>query len=381
MRPEQRTAFLKGHLTGHSKNPYQDPTFLTFTLQFDTKSPLFNKEVAVKALREQYDEPIRAQKLADFIDTIILINKEMPWYWKSITGVDRAHTINMKEPYWGGADAKLTIDCNESINLAITGLMDLYRDAVYNLGGWTQVLPENYKRFNMFVTVSEVRLIQNSKKTKGGLDKSINEAITGDFAPKFVFKFGQCQFDVQSAKETFETLSSAEPSSPAPKINITYETIEKHSAQYLQGLLSETIEDGIGAADTAPTLAQRAGSALNDAAVTVMDGITNFNPIRDITRPNNVYGSVIDQAFERAVSQIDSYAGGIANIPENIYKDGVTSATTFGQGLLQSAKQNIFGIEPGSTLGAALRQGSINSILPQINNIGNNRQNLGNVNK
>jgi hypothetical protein len=94
-----------------------------------------------------------------------------------------------------------------------------------------------------------------------------------------------------------------------------------------------------------------------------------------------VYGSVIDQAFERAVNQLDSFAGGIANIPENLFKDGVATTTTFGQGLLRSAKQNIFGIQPGSTLGAALRQGSINSILPQINNIGGNRQDLGNINK
>lgn len=383
MAGEQKRAFTKGHLVSTSKNPYQDPTFLTFTLMFDTTSPLFNKEVAVKALRDQYKDPVRAQKLEDFIDTIKLINTEMPWYFTSITGVERAFDINMLEPYWGGGDAKLTIECNESINLAITGLMDLYRDAVYNLGAWTQVLPENYKRFNMYVTVSEVRQIQTTKKNRSGMDTAINSGITADFKPYFMFKFSSCQFDVTSGKETFETLSSAEPSSPKPKINITYKSLEKFGAQYLQGILSEVIDDGpgVGTETANPTLAQRAGEALNDAANTVMGGITNFNPKNQLTRPNNVYGSVFDQAFERAVNEVDGLAGGIASIPENLFKDGLGAAGRETQNILQSAKENIFGIQPGSTLGAAIRRGSINSIFPEINNISLNRQNLGNINK
>lgn len=380
---KDRNAFTKGHLRSNSKNPYQDPTFLTFTLMFDPASPLFNPEVAIKSLKEQYGEPARAEKLRKFINTIELLNREMPWYWKSLTGVDRAHTIDMKNPYWGGSDAKLTIECNESINLAITGLMDLYRDAVYNLKGWTEVLPENYRKFNLLVTVSEVRLIQTTKPTITGLEKVINEDITGDFTPYFTFKFGQCEFDVSSAKETFETLSSAEPSNPGPKINIIYENIEKINAQYLNGISTEVIVDGpsSGANNRVPTFTERASNALNDAAATVMDGITSFNPVRDFTRPNNVYGSVLDQAFENAVSNLDSLAGGVANMPENIFKDGTAAANSVAQGLLRSAKQNIFGVDAGTTLGAALRQGSINSILPQINNIGNGGQNLGNVNK
>ena len=383
MAGEQRRAFTKGHLSGSSKNPYQDPTFLTFTLMFDTQSPLFNKEVAVKSLREQYGDSARADKLKSFIDTLMLINREMPWYFNSITGVDRAFDFNMLEPYWGGADAKLEIECNESINLAISGLMDMYRDAVYNFDAWSQVLPENYKRFNLRVIVSEVREIQTTKKTRAGLDTAINSEITADSKPMFMIEFGGCMFDITSGKETFETLSSKEPSEPTPKIRMTYKTLKKLDAQYLQGFSSVVINDGpgVGTETPNPTFADRASDALNDAANTVMGGIKDFNPIEEITRPDNVYGSLIDQAFERAVNQIDSFAGGISNIPSNLFQDGLSATGRAAQGLAQDAKENIFGIQPGSTLGAAIRQGSINSILPQINNIGNNRQNLGNVNK
>ena len=383
MAGEQRKAFTKGHLSGSSKNPYQDPTFLTFTLMFDTKSPLFNTSVAVASLREQYGDEARATKLENFIKTITLINKEMPWYWKSISGVDRAMDYNMTEPYWGGDDAKLEIDCNESINFAISGLMDLYRDALYNLKGWTQVLPENYRRFNLYVTVSEVREIQTTRKNRSGNEVGINDGITADNKPAFMFKFTGCEFDITSAKETFSELNSTEPTQPNPKIRISYKNIEKHEGQYLQGLLSEVINDGpgIGTETPNPTFAQRASDALNDAASTVLDGVTNFNPINELTRPDNVYGSVFDQAFERAVNQLDATAGGIASIPGNLFQDGLSATTRETQNIINAAKENIFGIQPGSTLGAAIKQGSINSIFPQINNIGGGRQDLGNVNK
>jgi len=379
MADQTKYQFLKGHLNKNAKNPYQDPTFLTFTLMFDVTSPLFNKDVAVKSLREQYGEDRRADKLSAFIDTMLLINQEMPWYFNSITGVDRALDFDMTKPYWGGDDAKLEIECNETINLPISGLMDLYREAVYNLKGWTQVLPENYKRFNMYVIVSEVRNIQTSIG-----NTNINTNITADFKPHFMFKFGACKFDITSGKEVLENLNSAAPENPKPKIRIKYETIEKISAQYLNGMLGETIDDNPGVGLEVPgntTYASRAGQAVNDALNTAMGGLNNLNPIQNITRPNNVYGSVFDVAFERAVNQLDNFAGGVSRIPENIFKNNVTAAKAETNNILKNARENIFGVRSGTTLGTALRAGSINSILPTINNISSQRQNLGNVNE
>lgn len=382
MADESKYMFKKGHINGSSKNPYQEPTYLTFSLMFDMTSPLFNKDVAARSLREQYGEADKAAKLEQFIDSLVLINKEMPWYFTGIEGVDRVFDLDMKKPYWGGNEAKLTISCNESINLPISGLMDLYREAMYNFKGWTQTLPGNYKRFNLYVVVSEIRTFQVTN-AKG---EAINTNISADFKPHFMFKFGACKFDITSGKEVFEGLKSDAPEFASPKIRIMYETVEKISAKYLNDMIginidSNTNATGIGLEDRLPnTYAQRAGQALNDAMNTAMGGIRNFNPINELKRPNNVYGSVFDQAFERAVNQIDAVAGGVSRIPENLFADATKATTSETQNIIKSAKENIFGIESGSTLGAALRQGSINSILPMINNIGN-RQNLGNVNK
>lgn len=364
MAGEQLNQFKKGHLVSNSKNPYQDPTYLTFTIMFDTMSPLFNKDVAVAALKEQYKEEARATKLESFTKTILMINKDMPWYWKSITGVERAFDYDFTKPYRGGDDAVLTIDCNESINLAITGLMDMYTQAVYNLEGWTQVLPENYKSFDMHVIVSEVREIRNKVKTANNIEKDINTDITADSKPMFMFTFGRCKFVTDSAKETFETLNSSAPENPGPKIRIKYETIKRTSATYLNGVSTAEIPDGpgVGTETASPTFAQRTADALNDAQATVLGGIKNFNPVEKLTRPNNVYGSVFDQAFERVVNELDDAAGQAGNIPDNLFTGAGSFLNRETKGLIVSAKENIFGLNGGESLGAALRQGAINSI-------------------
>jgi hypothetical protein len=379
MAGEQRKSFTKGHLRSSAKNPYQDPTYLTFTLMFDPISPLFNKEIAVKTLRDLYQDETRANKLKEFIKVIKLINTEMPWYFKSITGVDRALDIDMTNPYWGGDDAVLEIDCNESINLAITGLMDLYRDSVYDLDAWTGVLPENYRKFNLHVTVSEVRTIASSKSNRSGMEVEINNDIIADNKPQFMFIFGNCEFVPSSGKETFETLNSESPEMPNPKIRIKYEQVTKVSATYLNGISDTLIDDnpGIGYEERPRTFAERASQALNDAASTVMNDIKSFNPASEITRPNNVYGSVFDQAFENALNQLDN----AANIPGNFLSNQTANikgnVIRGGNKLGNVIKENIYGLKPGFTFGQALSLGAVNSILPEINS--NIDTNLGNV--
>lgn len=369
---DKQYQFRKGLLSKNSKNPYQDPTYLSFTLIFDTTSPLFNKEVSVKTLREFYKEEDRANQLESFIDTVLLINREMPWYWISLDGVARAFEWNMTEPYWGGSEAKLTIKCNESINLAITGLMDLYRNSVYDAEAWTQVLPENYRKFRMWVVVSEVRDIITEIPVSRQTSKNINQDIAGDFKPLFKIQYDYCSFDLQSAKETFESLTSTSPESPAPSININYEDIKVIETSYLQGIMTEEIgNQGVGNTENRNPLqsfGDRVSQDLQDIGNSAINTLNNtFQGLNPINGERNVYGSRLEQAYQRAINEIDGAANGIANMPGNIYKDAQGAATADLQSFKTSLKQNIFGDNFG-TVGAAIRQGSLNSIFPLINN-------------
>lgn len=372
---DKQRQFRKGHISRNSKNPYQDPTYLSFTLIFDTTSPLFNKEVAVKALREFYLEEERAQQLEAFIDTMLLINREMPWYWVSLDGVMRAFDHDFLEPYWGGNEALLTITCNETINLAITGLMDLYRSALYDFNAFTQILPENYRKFRMWIVVSEVRDIQTEIQTSRTAKKQINTDLTGDFKPLFKIQYDFCSFDHRSAKEAFETLSNVSPESPSPKIVINYESLHVVETSYLHGLMTEEIgNQGIENQIDSNNLVRSVGDRLSgdlsnivrDTANSVQRSLGGMNPSNLFNGEKNVYGSKFEQFYESAIRDLDSYAGGLARVPENIYKDAAGAGQASLNSLKQSISQNIFG-ENYATLGAAIRQGSLNAIFPLIN--------------
>lgn len=388
MAGEDINKFRKGHL--NSKNPYQDPTFLTFQLMFDSKSPLFNLEVAAKSLEHQYNDKVRADKLKLFVETLLMLNKEMPWYFKSVSGVEKVFNIDELNPYWGGDDAVLEIECNESINLAITGLMDLYKTAVFDTDAWMSVLPENYKKFNLIITVSEVRTIMTKlPNRKTNTETEINTDITIDNEPKFQIEFMNCEFKMDSAMETFESLTNTAPEQPAPKIRIEYQNARVKTASYLQGISDLAIDNSINTSgevrDTdgfIRSAGDRLSRSLQDAAQNLTGDIKGMDPRNSgfMDRPGNVYGSTLDRAFERFVSNTEDTLFGISNIPENLFRDGTSTLTTEGNTVINNINRNIFGATNATTIGEALKQGAINSILPSINNvIDSRRKNLGNT--
>jgi len=104
-----------------SKYSYQDPTYLSFLLMFDfhdnANSPLLSgaAENFIEKLGPQYSDSLKALK--DFIKSLKIINNELPWYWQSISGLDRIQKYQPENPYMGGDEAMITISTLESLNL------------------------------------------------------------------------------------------------------------------------------------------------------------------------------------------------------------------------------------------------------------------------
>lgn len=373
--------FRKGHLVSHAKNAYQDPTYLSFVLVFDiVNSPLLNKEQAVKFLRDFYKETDKATKLEQFIDTLLLLNKEMPWYWKSISGVDRAISVyeNFGESYHGGSEAELSITCLESINLAITGLMDLYRQAIYDSAKWTQVLPENMRKFRMQVIVSEVRDQRYVAEINDSVEKVINSELI-NVMPKFVFEFDFCEFKPESASEAFADLSATDPEMADDiSINISYEKVKilTSSSQYLNGIVLSTSADeeqaSLGASRTplqafGDRIAQEGQDILQSTKNAIGTSLKMKDPKNLIDRPENVYGSELDRLIQRAANAADNFAGQATRIPDNLYKTLLNAGDDTGEGFKKSISTNIYGALPGQPIESALRRGAIQSIFPMIN--------------
>ena len=333
---------------------YQDPTFLTFMFQFmfddPDNSPLLadadsdNPRVGTAAyyLKNFIKDEDRSYYLKEFVKTLRLINKELPWFWQSLAGVENFLNYNINEPYRGGDDAKLTITCLESLNLMVAGMMDLYRAAMWDEHRWVWVVPDNLRKFTMIVYVSEMRKLQQTT-ANGSISAAIqtafnvnkdNQAITGDNLPFFAFKVSKAEFELNSGN-VFADLSAIEPKQAASTIEISYAKIYTYDAKYLNGILGVKLD-------------------LTDRASTGFTG-----PFADQM-----------QQFSDTVTGLGDAVSGFA---ESAVARGAGEVQNMVNGLLA----NVFlGNAHGGirTFGDALRQGSINAVANNLGNTFDNRR-------
>lgn len=351
---------------GQKKSKYiQDPTYLTFFFQFvyddGNMSPLLadalsdNPAVGTAAyyLKNYIKDEGRANSLKEFAKTLRLINSQMPWFWQTLTGAENFLNYNIDEPYRGGDDAKLTIGCLESLNLMVSGMMDLYRDAMWDEDRWCWVVPDNLRKFTMIVYVSEIRKIQSTTangsissflQTAFGVNKT-NASVTGDNLPFFAFRVSLAEFSLTSGKDVFADLSATNNASPLPNIEISYERIHTYDAKYLNGIMDKEI--GLEDKKAGNGFPGPLGDIVNQAADAVSgigDDLSGF----------------VDSAIARGSNQVQNMVNGIT---ANVFLGNVYSDTR--------------------TFRDALRQGSINSIANVINDMNKTvaqpKKDLGNV--
>ena len=120
-------------------------------------SPLFNGRAA-DFLEKVLGEEAKAEKLRRFTKYLKRFNKEMPWMWQSITGVQGAYEYkDLKDPYRFSDGGVLEIECLETLDFTVAGMFDIYRRCVVDVERMVQILPNNLREFQMFVYVQEIR--------------------------------------------------------------------------------------------------------------------------------------------------------------------------------------------------------------------------------
>ena len=166
-----RTKFIK--TKGRSTHPYGDPTYLSFFFMFDWTgplSPLFNGE-AEAFLKDVLGDEQRALRLAKFKKYLQRINRDMPWFFQTLEGLDTAHTAGkLEDPY--GPIGEISVECLETVDFTMGGIFDLYRSVILDKDRWCEVLPENLRKFNVFIHVQEIRNIIPMIGSESNLEKA-----------------------------------------------------------------------------------------------------------------------------------------------------------------------------------------------------------------
>jgi hypothetical protein len=254
-------------------DPYDQPTYLTFALDFRFESlngvsndmlwtsPLFEKGGAANPNSAQtylgsngYKD--KEASLAKFKSILEYLTFNAPWYFQSVQGISKlwANATDIKSGYKGNG-AVIAVDTLEAIDLRITELANLYRSAIYDKVYMRELVPDNLRWFCMDIYVAEARNIRytpagsfSNMSSALGIDTSgINRTLTAAGAGLgsllqndqldqsnpmkqfgyLKFKCRQCEFDFSESFAGGDTLNIdtskiKEPNGNKFKINVGY---------------------------------------------------------------------------------------------------------------------------------------------------------------
>lgn len=296
-------------------DPYDQPTYLTFALDFRFEStngvttdflwssPLFEKggksnPNSAQTYLGSIGYKDKEGNLAKLKSILEYLTFSAPWYFQSIQGLDKLWTNATNiESGWKGNEAILTIETLEALDLRITEIANLYRSSIYDKVHMRTLVPDNLRWFAMDIYVAEARNIRfntagsfsNMTSAIGidtsGLNKTITDASAGlgsllgnqeidqsNPMKQFgymKFKCRQCEFDFSDSfaggpELNVDTAKATSPNSNKFKIKVGYfeEESEYHdSSKIADDLTVNSMRNPWSAMNTAANLQTRVGGA------------------------------------------------------------------------------------------------------------------------
>ena len=283
--------FRKGVFT----DPYDEPTFLTFALDFNFDntsasfadahlwdSPLFgerNDSMISFLSNRGHDD--KANGIKVFKESLRYLTFDAPWYFQSITGLNTMwlHATDTVGG-WKAKGAELTIETLEAVDLRITELADIYRNAVYDKIHMRERVPDNLRFFSMDIYVAEAR---NLRYRIPGMGQNIAQALgvntatignilgAGNIVSNVLDQYGyikfrcrQCEFDFSTSFAGGSSLKVGNLNTPATnsfKIKIGY--FEEES-KYADG--SRLFDDPVKTDINNPWSLRNIGTDIKNAA-------------------------------------------------------------------------------------------------------------------
>jgi hypothetical protein len=335
----------------------------------------------------------RRDMLNAFRNGFLYINKNSPYYFQSISGLDQLLKSDIKNLHKGASKPQrmgtLTIDCLESIDMRIFALSELYRKGIYDYTYQRSMLPENLRKFRMWLVVTEIRNIQLSyglgdvlnpfsipsvasaansldsfNSQTGFLDKisGLNQKSTNtDKAPPennvlgtdelgpyaFIYQFDQCEFDFDDSYPSYGTIDNKGGSQVTNKFKIHVGRVKDYKIQFNQ------LADILGKNDNVKQM------VINDT----------WGSLESSYRDYDYTGTLGISNLLENMNEADP-AGFFKEMASNFITNTVADLKNIGVSKLENALLgNIYGLG-GINAGAALRSGF--SVANTFNDLKNN---------
>ena len=233
-----------------TKLRYNDPSFVTFRILFDFEPIVSNDEVMQGLLlNESRDESAvsylrrtgeleRANVLKEFTWLLDKISNDFPWFFKTISGIDKLWNWGYMAPDGESTQAApvdLTINCYETVDLRMTALADLYRKATRDRRFFRELLTLDKRRFNMTILIGEARNLRTF--VESNTTEWLNHVST------VAFRCLDCEFDFSGIIPS--TMDASEsPAQMSPSFGIKVHRVqETNSYLLLNYMLGEMKRD------------------------------------------------------------------------------------------------------------------------------------------
>lgn len=147
----------------------------------------------------------RSEALTTFCNMLNNISNNTPWFFQSITGMDKANIQSLNDPF---KDNTIEIKClEESIDIRLSTLFEYYKYACFDYINLKEILPENLRKFDMSVVVFGVpiRYLDTHSKINGKEFRS--RTMRGDSSNESnkmtmsMYTFKECEFDIENMTE------------------------------------------------------------------------------------------------------------------------------------------------------------------------------------
>lgn len=172
--------------------------------------------------------------LLKFVGSLSYINENAPWFFNSITGLDKANSVKINEPF---KNNEIEIGVREdAVDMRLTTLFELYKYACFDNVNLKEIIPENLRKFDMTILVfhTPLRYYQTGfQSMKNGTHeyKSFNSVQFGDRMSYLMFTFANCEFDIDSINSVIPGEMSNETAFNLGKSNfkIKYKRVYRHT--------------------------------------------------------------------------------------------------------------------------------------------------------
>lgn len=244
--PKRWKQFIKSSLYD-----LQDPTYLTFDLNFHLDEPynghsldglywdsLFRHPLWEKGANNKFNQiewsaydwltEYGSDWTVNHAEKLLKARKKLkqlqdsPWYFQSIIGIDSLWKAGSRVKE-GDKKSEITITCNESIQQPLLQFAEYYRQAIYDQDRLSYTLPDNLRTFTLTITLYEIRDIRDD----------YGRLKTGLHQLRYVLR--QCEFDFDQFLSNpgiseFKAYTTDQPFNTSFKIKVGWVNEESESS-------------------------------------------------------------------------------------------------------------------------------------------------------